>query len=141
MRRYWQDPEGIGFNQVAVEFSSDSESESALGGSYDVPSFEFAARFGLRQLPGTLDLVGLDGRRASAVFSVDKPWRGNLLFLRRDLVEIFAAGRRIMQVGWGEREVAVDWHAPPPWVRAAQRAHTNVWRHVRLLESAGPPSP
>ncbi|MFK0048630.1 hypothetical protein ACIQU4_31970 [Streptomyces sp. NPDC090741] len=140
MRRHWQDPEGVGFDQVAVEFSSDSESESVLGGSYDVPSFEFAARFGLRQLPGTLDLVGLDGRRASAVFSVDKPWRGNLLFLRRDLVESFAADRRIMQVAWGEREVAVDWHAPPPWVRAAQRAYTNVWRHVRLLESAGPPS-
>ncbi|MFM9582504.1 NACHT domain-containing protein [Streptomyces caniscabiei] len=141
VRRHWQDPEGISFDQVAVEFSSDSESESALGGSYDVPSFEFAARFGLRQLPGTLDLVGLDGRRASAAFSVDKPWRGNLLFLRRDLVESFAAGRRIMQVAWGEREVAVNWHAPPPWVREAQRAYTNVWRHVRLLKPVSPPSP
>ncbi|MET7721223.1 hypothetical protein [Streptomyces mirabilis] len=106
-----------------------------------MPSFEFAARFGLRQLPGTLDLVGLDGRRASASFSVDKPWRGNLLFLRRDLVESFAAGRRIMQVAWGEREVAVDWHAPPSWVQEAQRAYTNVWRHVRLLKPLSPPSP
>ncbi|MFD8754945.1 NACHT domain-containing protein [Kitasatospora sp. NPDC059577] len=138
--RHWQDTEGIGLDQVAVEFSSDSQSESALGGSYDVPSFEFAARFGLRQLPGTLDLVGLDGRRASAVFSVDKPWRGHLLFLRRDLVESFATGRRIMQVAWGEREVAVDWHTPPSWAREAQRTYTNVWRHVRLLEPAGPPS-
>ncbi|MGW5132624.1 hypothetical protein [Streptomyces sp. NPDC004135] len=140
MRRHWQDPEGISFGQVAVEFSSDSESGSTLSGSYDVPSFEFAARFDLRQLPGTLDLVGLDGRRASAVFSMDKPWRGSLLFLRRDLVESFAAGRRIMQVAWGEREVAVDWSAPPSWVREAQRAYTNVWRHVRLLQPVSPPS-
>jgi hypothetical protein len=52
-----------------VEFGPDSTSETGPGGSYDVPSFEFAARFDLRQLPGTVDLVdlvGLDGRRASA---------------------------------------------------------------------------
>jgi len=30
------------------------------------PLFEFAARFGLRQLPGTLDLVGFEGVCASA---------------------------------------------------------------------------
>jgi hypothetical protein len=44
--------------------------------SYYVPSFEFAARFGLRQLPGTLDLVSLDGVRASATFRAHEPWRG-----------------------------------------------------------------
>lgn len=132
LRRDWQD-DSIEFGQVAVEFAPDSASETGLGGSYDVPSSEFAARFDLRQLPGTVDLVGLDGRRASAVFRVDKPWRGHLLFLRRDLVEGFAADRRIMQVAWGEREVAVDWHSVPSWVRAAQRSHANVWRHIRLL--------
>ncbi|MET9442038.1 ATP-binding protein [Streptomyces sp. NPDC006610] len=136
LRRDWQD-DGIRIDQVAVEFASDSTSEIGLDGSYDVPSFEFAARCGLRQLPGSVDLVGLDGRRASAVFRVDKPWRGHLLFLRRDLVEGFAGERRIMQVAWGEREVAVDWHSVPSWVRAAQRAHTHVWRHIRMLE-AGP---
>jgi hypothetical protein len=132
LRRDWQD-DGIRLDQVAVEFATDSTSETGLGGSYDVPSFEFAARFGLRQLAGSLDLVGLDGRRASAAFRADRPWRGHLLFLRRDLVEDFAGDRRIMQVAWGEREVAVDWHSVPSWVRAAQRSHANVWRHIRLL--------
>jgi len=43
--------------------------------SYDVPSFDFAAPFGLRQLPGTLDLVGFDGIRASATFHAeDRGW-------------------------------------------------------------------
>ncbi|WP_413115764.1 NACHT domain-containing protein [Streptomyces sp. CY1] len=132
LRRDWQD-DGIGLDQVAVEFASDSTSETGLDGSFDVPSFEFATQFGLRQLPGTVDLVSLDGRRASAVFRADKPWRGHLLFLRRDLVEGFAGDRRIMQVAWGEREVAVDWRSVPSWVRAAQRSYANVWRHIRIL--------
>ncbi|MDU0295027.1 hypothetical protein, partial [Saccharothrix longispora] len=133
LRGDWQD-EGIGFGQVAVDFSPDSTSEAGLGGGYDVPSFEFAARFGLRQLPGTVDLVGLDGRRASAVFRADKPWRGHLLYLRRDLVESFAGDRRIMQVAWGEREVAADWPSVPSWMRVVHRSYAHIWRHIRTLE-------
>ncbi|WP_432084794.1 NACHT domain-containing protein [Streptomyces sp. bgisy095] len=128
--RDWQDA-GLAFEQVATAFSPDSASVTG----FDVPSFEFAARFGLRQMPGTLDLVDLDGRRASAVFQVEKPWRGHVLFLRRDLVESFVGDRRIMQVAWGEREVAVDWHSVPSWVRTAQRSHANVWRHIRMIRA------
>ncbi|QGZ47421.1 hypothetical protein GPZ77_02495 [Streptomyces sp. QHH-9511] len=134
LRRDWQD-DGIRFGQLAVEFGSESTSETGLGGAYDVPSYEFADQFKLRQLPGTVDLVSLDGRRAAAVVRAVKPWRGHMLFLRRDLVEGFAGNRTIMQVAWGEREVAVDWHAAPAWVRDAQRSHANLWRHVRTLET------
>ncbi|MGC7096737.1 hypothetical protein ACPZ19_18850 [Amycolatopsis lurida] len=132
LRRDWQD-DGIGLDQVAVDFAPDNTSEIGLGGGYDVPSFEFAARFGLRQLSGTVDLVGLDGRRASAVFRADKPWRGHLLFVRRDLVEDFAGERRIMQVAWGEREVAANWHSIPSWMRAVHRSYAHLWRHIRML--------
>ncbi len=132
--RDWQD-DGIRFDQVAVDFAPDSTSEIGLRGGYDVPSFEFAARFGLRQLPGTVDLVSLDGRRASATFRADNPWRGHLLFLRRDLVEDFADDRRIMQVAWGERQVATDWNSVPSWMRAAYRSYAHVWRNIRILGS------
>ncbi|NGO46968.1 NACHT domain-containing protein [Streptomyces ureilyticus] len=131
--------DGIKPDQVAVDFSPDSSSENGLGGSFDVPSYEFAAQFGLRQLPGTVDLVGLDGQRASAVFRVDKPWRGHLLFLRRDLVESFAGDRRIMQVAWGEREVsAADWHSLPAWMDAVHQSYGHIWRHVRILDADQP---
>ncbi|MFD6096360.1 NACHT domain-containing protein [Nocardiopsis flavescens] len=132
LRRDWN-ADGIRFDQIAVEFSSENDIETGIGGSYDVPSFEFSSHFGLRQLPGTVDLVDRDGLRASAVFRTVKPWRGHLLFLRRDLVEGFAGDRRIMQVAWGEREVAVDWSSPPSWVRDAQRSHENIWRHIRTI--------
>ena len=50
--------EGIELGQVAVELlTGEGGSPTVLDQSYYVPSFEFAATFGLRQLPGTLDLV------------------------------------------------------------------------------------
>jgi hypothetical protein len=133
LRRDWRD-EGIGLGQVAVALSTgEGGSPTKLERSYDVPSFEFAARFGLRQLPGTLDLVGLDGVRASATFRTEKPWHGQLLFLRRNLVLDFAGDRRIMQVAWGEREVTVEWNSMPAWIRTVHQTHENVWRDIRVL--------
>ena len=134
LRRDWRD-EGIGLGQVAVELSTgEGGSATVLERSYDVPSFEFAARFGLRQLPGTLDLVGFDGARASATFRTEKPWRGHLLFLRRDLMVDFAGNHRIMQVAWGEREVTVEWSSVPPWVRAVHQTYEHIWRDIRVLD-------
>ncbi|MGH3403020.1 MAG: hypothetical protein ACRDRJ_11060 [Streptosporangiaceae bacterium] len=133
LRDDWRD-EGIGLGQVAVEFAAgQGKSAMALERSYDVPSFEFAAQFGLRQLPGTLDLVALDGARASATFRVPGPWRGQLLFLRRDLIIAFAGGRRILQAAWGEREVTVDWNSVPPWIQAVHQNYEHIWRDIRVL--------
>jgi hypothetical protein len=133
LRRDWQD-QGIGLGQVAVELSTgEGGSPTALKRPYDVPSFEFAAHFGLRQLPGTLDLVGLDGIRASATFRMEEPWRGHLLFVRRDLVVDFAGHRRIVQVAWGEREVTVDWHSVPAWVDDVYQSDEHLWRDIRTF--------
>jgi hypothetical protein len=118
---------------MAVELETlEPDSPTGLTRSYDVPSFEFAAQFGLRQLPGTLDLVSLDGLRASAAYGTEEPWRGHLLFIRTDLAVAFASGRQIVQVGWGERQVTVEWHSPPAWVREAHQSHQNLWRDLRL---------
>lgn len=133
LRRDWQD-DGIGLDQVAVEFSTLDGSPIALQRPYDVPSFDIAAQLGLRQLPGTLDLVGFDGVRASATFRAQEPWSGQLLFLRRNLVVDFAGDRRIMQVAWGEREVAVEWNAVPAWVHATHEAYDHIWREIRVLD-------
>ncbi|HEX4863824.1 MAG TPA: hypothetical protein VFV02_07115, partial [Acidimicrobiales bacterium] len=133
LRRDWGD-EGIRLGQVAVELSTgEGGSPTVLKQSYSVPAFEFAARFGLRQLPGTLDLVGFDGIRTSATFRAEEPWRGKLLFVRRDSVVDFAGHRRIVQVGWGEREVIVDWSSVPAWVDEVHQSHENMWRDIRVF--------
>ena len=134
LRRDWRE-DGIALSQAAVELSTgQGQSPTVLNHSYDVPSFEFAARFGLRQLPGTLDLVGFDGIRASATFRAQEPWRGQLLFVRRELVVGFAGERRIVQVGWGEREVTADWTSVPAWIREVYQAYQHVWRDLRVVD-------
>ena len=134
LRSDWRN-DGISLAQVAVELATgEGGSPTVLKRSYDVPSFEFAARFGLRQLPGTLDLVGFDGVRASATFSAEEPWRGQLLFVRRDLIVDFAGDRRIAQVGWGERELTVEWSSVPAWVREVHQRNEHVWRDMRVLD-------
>ena len=134
LRHDWQD-EGISLRQVAVELpTGEARTATALKQSYDVPSFEFAAQFGLRQLPGTLDLVDFGGRRASATFRTKEPWRGHLLYIRRDLAADFAGDHRIVQVGWGEREVTVDWNSVPTWIHDAQQSGENAWRNLRVID-------
>jgi hypothetical protein len=133
LRRDWGE-EGVRIGQLAVDLDPvGRKSPAALSQAYAVPSYEFAAEFSLRQLPGTLDLVGLDGIRASATFAGVDPWVGHLLFIRRALVEQHAKGRRVVQVAWGERVPAVDWHSTPDWVTAVYQAHENIWREHRVV--------
>lgn len=133
LRHDWRD-DGIGVGQMAVNLpTGEGGSPTVLERSYDVPSLEFAAQFGLRQLPGTLDLVGLDGVRASATFCTETPWRGQLLFLRRDLALEFAGDRKMMQVAWGERDVTVDWGSVPAWVHEVHEDYGNLWSDMRML--------
>lgn len=133
LRRHWRD-EGIRIGQVAVELPTrEGGSPTRLTQSYDVPSFEFAAQCRLRQLPGTLDLVDVDGVRASANFRTEDPWRGQLLYVRRDLVDEFVGDRRMVQVGWGERNVTGEWSAVPAGAREAHKAYRNLWRQIRVL--------
>jgi hypothetical protein len=130
--------EGISIGQVAVELSTrDGEAPTSLQHSYDVPSFDLAAQFGLRQRPNTLDLVSSEGTRASATFRAEAPWSGHLLFVRRDLIVDFARQRRIMQVAWGERQVAVDWISVPSWLRELHQNYQHVWRNIRVLDEGG----
>jgi hypothetical protein len=134
LRHEWSDV-GIKFGQAAVELVTvEGDSPTALKGSYDVPSFEFADLFRLRQLPGTLDLVDFDGVRASATFRTAKPWRGKLLFVRRDLIVGLAGNRPIVQVAWGERGLTFERGSVPAWVSAVYEGYEYVWSDIRKFD-------
>jgi len=135
LRDDWCDA-GIPVDQIAVELTaSDRSSSTALNRSYDIPSFDFAARFNLRQLPGTLDLVDFKGRRASATFRAEGSWQGNLLFVRRDLVAEFAGHRKVIRVAWGERVVNAERVALPAWMSSLYEGYDYVWRDVQRFSS------
>jgi hypothetical protein len=98
-----------------------------------VPSYNVATRFGLRQRPGTLDLVGLDGRAASATLAGPTGFAGKLLYIRRDLLAEYGGDRKLIQLAWGERQVDVDWNRPPKWLTDARSDNVELWRRVDVV--------
>jgi len=98
-----------------------------------VPSARLARGVGLRQSPGRLDLVGLDGRSASRTLLAPDDFVGDLLYIREDVLAAYAAGRPLVQVVWGERRVRFERHGHPPWLRDVG-PHADLWRCIALRE-------
>ncbi len=116
---------------IAHEYASESGALDLPAYGCDVPSARWARHFDLRQSPGRLDLVGLDGRAASKTLLAPSGFSGNLLYLREDLLARYAAGRALIQIAWGERRVSFDWNHRPTWV-AEVAEHADLWRHIEL---------
>ena len=134
IRDNWGD-EGLAVERIATEYAFEgARTSTSLDRSYFVPSYGFAQALGLRQLPGTLDLVTLDGARASMTFRTSQPWRGDLLYVHKDLLMRYASERRIVRVAWGERMIATEWHSPPGWLREIYDNGEYLWREIDVLE-------
>jgi hypothetical protein len=99
-----------------------------------VPSHNLASQLDLRQRPGTLDLVSLDGHAASLTLASPADLKGRLLYIRRDILAQYAAGRLLVQLAWGERQVDFDWPRSPKWLNDLRSKHQDLWRHVAVLK-------
>lgn len=121
-----QDP-GIPVELTSHIFSGDARGSDEASGSY-LPSFTFAQRFGLRKAPGSLDLVGLDGRVASLSLTPPDGFEGHLLYLRKDLLIEYAEGRSLLQLCWGERQIKLALDEDHPSWRIGDHAYDGVWR-------------
>ena len=115
------------------DFSAD-RSMTAEAAGLRVPSRRITEHYDLREFPRTLNMVELDGSPASLSMRAPESHPGQLLYVRRDLLEDLAAGRRLVQVAWGEREHRVDtYQDPPAWLRAIVQDHANIWRRVETV--------
>jgi hypothetical protein len=130
----WDEP-GIEVELLGHAYDIElSRTMTKIGSGYWVPSHNIASRHGLRQRSGTLDLVGLDGRTASFTLMAPPHFEGKLLYIRRELLAAYAAGRRLVQIAWGEREVDLDWANPPEWLIELRMDHADLWRRIRLVD-------
>jgi hypothetical protein len=115
------------------DFSADRSTTVDASG-HRVPSQRLSNRFNLRQLPRTLNMVGLDGSLASLTLRAPEGHRGHLLYVRRGLLEEYADGRRLVQIVWGEREHHVErYWDPPEWLREIVQGHGNLWRRIKTV--------
>lgn len=127
---HWES--GIPIETLAhgYDFSPDRSTTIDASG-HRVPSRRLSERFDLRQLPRTLNMVTLDGSLASLTLQAPDGHRGHFLYVRRDLLEGYADGRRLVQVVWGEREHRFErYWDPPEWFREIAQGHRNLWRRV-----------
>lgn len=111
---------------------------TAVATGHWVPSATFARAFDLRRHPHTLDLICLDGSMASLTRDAPAGFEGKLLYLRRDLLASYAGDRLLLHLAWGERQVDFDFANPPGWLEKAGSEHSDIWRHVRVRDLAGP---
>ena len=60
-------------------------------------------------------------------------FHGQLLYVRKDLLSDYAAGRQLVWFCWGERQMSGPWREELEWLVAARRSNSDVWKQVRIL--------
>lgn len=95
-----------------------------------VPSRHFSARFDLRSMPHGFDQCLPDGTRASITLSGVDGLRGDVLYLREDLLRQYVGERDVVVFAFGERELRPYPPSPPRWLYDARRQQLDTWRAV-----------
>ncbi|MDP2856970.1 MAG: hypothetical protein Q8P50_03225, partial [Bacillota bacterium] len=96
-----------------------------------VPSQTFSKAFDLRGVAQSFGQMLPDGTMGVVSLGAPRRFDGNLLYLRRDLVVKYAAGRTLIWLVWGEREINSYPSQAPSWLIKVHRDLANVWMCVR----------
>ncbi len=99
-----------------------------------IPSRPFSDAFNLRGMPQTFNQTLADGTVAAVSLGGPGGLTGRLLYLRADLVDRYAAGRRLVWFVWGERQLYPFEFPPPAWLARVYDDQAHIWRHVRRGE-------
>lgn len=118
---------------VAQQYAFEGQTGLREVASAHVPSSSVSAEFGLRRRPRCLDLVSRDGRPASMTRAAPGDLDGHLLYVRKDLLDVYSNGRRFVHLCWGEREVDIAWDDPPPWRRRIG-SYAGLWRQFEIVD-------
>lgn len=105
-------------------------SEMNQAGSAQVPSRSFSSQFDLRGVPQSFDQCLPDGTRASITLSGIDGLKGDVLYLRQDLLKQYANARDIVVFAFGERELMPYPPSPPQWLLDAHMQQKDTWRSV-----------
>jgi hypothetical protein len=103
-----------------------------------VPSRSFSAAFDLRGLPQSFDQVEPDGKGAAKSYSAPAGFDGRVLYLREDLLQRYAAGRRLVWWIRGERRVGRLPDDLTDQLREIFQHGQDEWRIARRGEELSP---
>jgi hypothetical protein len=120
---------------VAHQYAWESyHSEMNRAGSARMPSRCFSARFDLTSVPQGFDQCLPDGTRATITLSGIDGLKGDVLYVREDLLRQYVGDRAILWFAFSERELRPYPPSPPRWLVDIQRAGANAW-HTLLTEA------
>ena len=135
--RYEQRPhKRLVFESLAHSYAWEGHNSSENQEFAYVPSQRLSKKLGLRAVPAGFDQTDSDGRPAAKSFSAPAGFEGHLLYIREDLLEVFAGGRAMVTFGFGERQIHMDWPGDiPDRIRNVYRDHDNLWRTHRIVSA------
>ncbi|MEV5177095.1 hypothetical protein AB0L10_39905 [Streptomyces flaveolus] len=120
------------FERLAHHFAWEPHHSSQNQTTAYVPSRLFSQAFDLSALPAGFDQCEASGALAARSFAAPSGYKGQLLYLRADLLRRYAAGRAIVTVCWGERAIKTAWpDRPSGALRKLYQTHQNIWRHIK----------
>ena len=120
------------FERLAHRFAWESHHSSQNQATGYVPSRLFSQAFDLRALSASFDQAEPSGALAARSVSAPAGFTGELLYLRADLLQRYAAGRAIVTFCWGERQMRMAWPERPSGpLQEVYQAHQNIWREVK----------
>ncbi|MFE0181229.1 NACHT domain-containing protein [Streptomyces olivaceus] len=120
------------FERLAHHFVWEPHHSSENQATAYVPSRPFSQAFDLRTLPAGFDQCEPSGAHAARSFAAPCGFSGGLLYLRADLLRQYAAGRAIVTLCWGERQITTAWPERPSGALSdLYRAHQNIWRQAK----------
>ena len=119
---------------LAHEYRWESyHSELNKAGQTPVPSVRFSRAFDLRWRPPSFDQVEPSGRVASMTRRGPAGFEGDILYLREDLVDSYAGGRRLVWMVWGERQLKLTFGGPrPKWYDNVVSNYKELWRDISV---------
>ncbi|WP_334191179.1 ATP-binding protein (plasmid) [Synechococcus elongatus PCC 11801] len=126
----------VGTRNVVVEILSHTyewetyHNEINRAGSVYVPSRHFSARFDLRSMPQGFDQYLPNGTKATITLSSVDGLKGNVLYVREDLLQQYIGDRTVVWFSFGERELRPYPPSPPQWLVDAQQKQENAWTEV-----------
>jgi hypothetical protein len=127
-------PETVAHRYAWEDYHS---STNRLGG-LAVPSRLLSQALGLVRAPDSLDHVDRDGQSASRIYLGPPDFEsGNILYIRRDLLEAYARRRRreVVLVTRGERQPDYDlMRRRPRWLVNTAQSRIDEWIVVRRLQ-------
>ncbi|WP_124778846.1 MULTISPECIES: hypothetical protein [Micromonospora] len=99
-----------------------------------VPSRNLSTAMQLTAEPQTFNQCAPDGSVVALTFSAPSRFEGDLLYIREDILNSYAAGRALIGFFWGERLPTPYPHDQPQWLQEARELNAEVWRHLVVRE-------